>query len=143
MDDTPPDLAPEPEPLDLGAFSVSLAVTDLDASRRFYAALGFREVGGDPEAGWLMITNGATNLGLFAGMFERNILTFNPGLRGDHLPATDFTDVRVIQERLRAAGIDLVAEAEPGSTGPASITLLDPDGNAILIDQFLDAPDAG
>ena len=137
MDDAPfPDPPDElPSTLELGAFSISLAVADLEASRRFYEALGFVVTGGDADEGWLILKNGESTLGLFHGMFERNILTFNPGLTNGMAKLESFTDVRVIQERLQDAGLTLTTTAD-GEAGPASITLTDPDGNDILIDQF-------
>lgn len=124
-----------PGSLELGAFSVSLSVADLDASRAFYEALGFVATGGAAEAGYLILKNGETTLGLFHKMFEGNILTFNPGLTNRMERIERFTDVREVEARLDAAGIELQTRAE-GAQGAASITLVDPDGNAILIDQF-------
>ncbi len=120
--------------MELGCFSVSLAVKDLRASRAFYEKLGFTVYAGQADHGYLIMQNGQTNIGLFQGMFEGNILTFNPGWDQNAGEVTPFTDVRDIQMQLQKAGISLVTEAEPGE-GPASITLIDPDGNAILIDQ--------
>lgn len=127
-----------PGTLELGAFSVSLNVADLAASRKFYEAVGFVVTGGDPEQGYLMMRNGEATLGLFHGMFEGNILTFNPGLTGRMERVRQHTDVREIQRTLRNAGIELGESVAPdaGDSGPAHITLTDPDGNAILIDQF-------
>ncbi len=120
----------------LGAFSMSLNVKDLDASVSFYRALGFEVAGGAVEQGWLILREGDTVLGLFAGMIEANTLTFNPGwTQGAENVAGDFDDVRAIQARLKAAGLALEQECDPEGTGPAHITLFDPDGNAILIDQ--------
>ena len=121
--------------MDLGAFSVSLAVKDLAASREFYEKLGFTPIGGDPEQNWQILRNGNHVLGLFQGMFDANILTFNPGWdqSGDEIES--FTDVRDIQRSLRSQGIDLISEADETTTGPASLMLSDPDGNQILIDQ--------
>ncbi len=121
--------------MNLGAFSVSLAVTDLSKSKAFYENLGFSVFAGDAEAGYLMLKNGEHVLGLFQGMFEKNILTFNPGWdqHGNNLES--FDDVREIQAQLKASGLSLSAEAEPESSGPASVMLEDPDGNQILIDQ--------
>lgn len=119
----------------LGAFSVSLSVKDLQASRDFYTALGFSDMGFDPEHGYLIMKQGDTLIGLFQDMFEGNILTFNPGWDPEANELDEFLDVREIQERLDAAGIELVERADPDSEGPAHITLTDPDGNAILIDQ--------
>ena len=121
--------------MNLGAFSVSLAVKDLEASRTFYATLGFSDMGGDPAHGFLIMKNAQHIIGLFQGMFEGNILTFNPGWDQSARETADFTDVREIQATLKAAGLTLDTEADPGTTGPASLTLRDPDGNTILIDQ--------
>ncbi len=123
--------------MDLGAFSISLAVKDIAASRAFYAHLGFAEVGGDAAQGWLILRNGTTSIGLFQGMFEGNLITFNPGWDAAAEPLEDFEDVRTIQARLKAAGLALTQEADPDSNGPAHIALTDPDGNAILIDQHV------
>ncbi len=123
--------------MELGAFSISLTVEDLEASRVFYEKFGFEVVGGDPSENWQILRNGDHTIGLFHGMFERNILTFNPGWdrKGDTLDA--FTDVRELQRRLKAKGVQLVSEADADSTGPASFVALDPDGNAILVDQHI------
>jgi catechol 2,3-dioxygenase-like lactoylglutathione lyase family enzyme len=123
--------------MELGAFSVSLSVRDLQASRSFYETLGFAEFHGDASQGWLIMKNGTTVIGLFQGMFERNMLTFNPGWDGDAQPVERFTDVRAIQRHLREHGVPLTQEADEGSTGPASIMVLDPDGNPILFDQHV------
>jgi len=125
-----------PGSLELGAFSISLTVADLDVSRAFYEKLGFVVAGGDPEADYLILKNGETTIGLFHGMFDQNILTFNPGLTNRMERIAAYTDVREVQADLEAAGVELVECPEVGSTGPASITLVDPDGNPILIDQF-------
>lgn len=134
-----------PGTLDLGAFSVSLSVADLDTSRAFYEHLGFEVTGGSTDDNYLILVNGPAVIGLFQGMFEGNVLTFNPGLRvptgGDPMPSVgDFTDVRDIQARLREAGIELEEDTDPDGEGPAHVTLVDPDGNAILIDQFAPRP---
>lgn len=123
--------------MDLGAFSVSVAVEDLEASRAFYEKLGFDSMGGDPDHGYLIMKNGTTLIGLFQGMFEGNILTFNPGWDSSASEVNPFTDVREIQAALTEAGIDLneTVSDDAGADGPAHITLTDPDGNAILIDQ--------
>ena len=123
--------------MELGAFSVSLAVKDLAASRAFYEALGFEAFHGEATQGWLILRNGAATIGLFQGMFERNILTFNPGWDADAQPLDAFTDVREIQRALKAAGIRLEMEAEEATTGPASVVIEDPDGNQILFDQHV------
>jgi catechol 2,3-dioxygenase-like lactoylglutathione lyase family enzyme len=109
--------------MDLGTFSVSLSVKDIAASRKFYETLGFSAIDGHMEQGWIILENGDAKIGLFQGMFEGNILTFNP------------TDARGIQKTLKAAGIPLLVEADEATTGPAHLTFTDPDGNAILIDQ--------
>lgn len=121
--------------MELGAFSVSLAVKDLAASKAFYEKLGFAAVGGDAEQNWLILRNGDHVLSLFQGMFEDNILTFNPGWSQTGAELESFTDVRDIQRELKRSGISLSSEAEEGSTGPASVMVSDPDGNQILIDQ--------
>ncbi|MCA8943630.1 MAG: VOC family protein [Planctomycetes bacterium] len=121
--------------MQLGNFSVSLSVQDLAESRAFYEKLGFTPVGGQPEHNWLILQNGTTTIGLFQGMFEGNLLTFNPGWdhRKEHLD--EFTDVRELQRRLEAQGVQLHSRADESTTGPASFTLSDPDGNVILVDQ--------
>ena len=121
--------------MDLGAFSVSLAVRDLEASRAFYERLGFKAFHGDAGQGWLMMKSGAVVIGLFQGMFERNILTFNPGWDQDAQPVDPFTDIRELQARLKAAGATIEPEVDEASTGPASFVISDPDGNPILVDQ--------
>ena len=121
----------------LGAFSISLTVKDLAASKAFYEKLGFEDLGGVPDQDWVILSNGQTVIGLFQGMFENNILTFNPGWDQAAQPLDAFDDVREIQKRLMAAGISLDSEAHEATSGPASITLTDPDGNAILIDQHV------
>lgn len=123
--------------MQLGAFSVSLAVKDLAASRAFYEKFGFEVAGGDASQNWLILRNGPHVLGLFQGMFEQNILTFNPGWDQHAQPLGEFTDVRELQKQLEAAGVELLSRADEDGTGPASLTALDPDGNPILIDQHL------
>lgn len=133
-----------PGTLDLGTFSISLTVGDLDRSRAFYEHLGFEVTGGSPDERYLIMVNGSAVIGLFQGMFERNILTFNPGIA---LPVESwdeletFTDVREIQRQLQEAGLDLGETTDPDGTGAAHITLVDPDGNPILIDQFRARPE--
>lgn len=123
--------------MDLGAFSVSLRVSDLAASRAFYETLGFQVTGGQAEEGWLILVNGTTIIGLFHGHVTENVLTFNPGLDNSMAEVPGFTDVREIQRRLEEAGVELERRVDPEQAeGPAHITLRDPDGNAILIDQF-------
>lgn len=121
----------------LGAFSVSLSVKDLNASRTFYEALGFEVFAGEPEKNYLILKNGDTLIGLFQGMFENNILTFNPGWDQNAQTLSDFDDVRDIQRRLKEKGIALTTEADESTTGPASFVVVDPDGNAILVDQHV------
>jgi len=123
--------------MELGAFSVSLAVKDLQASRRFYEKLGFTSFAGDPSQNWLILKNGDRVIGLFQGMFERNILTFNPGWDQDAQPLESFTDVRELQKELKAQGTEFVAEADEATTGPASFIVVDPDGNPVLVDQHV------
>ncbi|MFQ5530626.1 MAG: VOC family protein [Gemmatimonadota bacterium] len=123
--------------MDLGAFSVSLAVKDLQASRSFYEYLGFEVFGGEASQNWLILKNGDHTIGLFQGMFEKNILTFNPGWDNGANALETFMDVREIQRQLKARGINLQNEADESTTGPASLFVVDPDGNPILIDQHV------
>lgn len=123
----------------LGNFSVSLAVKDIAASRAFYEKLGFRQVGGDGK-GYLILQNDGSTIGLFQGMFPKNTLTFNPGWDRTCATLKDFDDVRDIQRELRAKGLTLAMSTEDAGTGPAFITLEDPDGNPVLIDQHVDRP---
>ena len=125
-----------PGELELGALSISLAVADLDASRAFYEALGFVVTGGAAEADYLILKNGESTIGLFHQMIDRTTLTFNPGLTPRMERLGSFTDVRDIAEALERAGVTVEQAIEPGSEGPGSITVIDPDGNPILIDQF-------
>ena len=121
----------------LGAFSISLSVKDIATSKEFYEKLGFSEFGGDATQNWLILKNGHTVIGLFQGMFPKNMLTFNPGWDGDAKSVDEFEDIRKIQKKLKAAGIKLETEADQATSGPASIMLSDPDGNPILIDQHV------
>jgi catechol 2,3-dioxygenase-like lactoylglutathione lyase family enzyme len=123
--------------MQLGAFSISLAVKDIAASRDFYEKLGFEVTGGDADQNWLILKNGEAIVGLFQGMFDRNILTFNPGWDQSAQRLDSFADVRELQRRLKVAGLALTTEADDSTTGPAHITLVDPDGNPILIDQHV------
>jgi lactoylglutathione lyase len=123
--------------MELGTFSISLAVKDLQASRQFYEKLGFASFAGDPSQNWLIMKNGDHVVGLFQGMFERNIMTFNPGWDGNAQPLAAFTDVRELQRRLRADGMQFVSEADESTTGPASFMVVDPDGNPVLFDQHV------
>jgi catechol 2,3-dioxygenase-like lactoylglutathione lyase family enzyme len=118
----------------LGAFSISLAVKDLAASRAFYEKLGFAGFGGDGK-NWLILKNGSTVIGLFQGMFEKNMLTFNPGWDQDAKNLPEFEDVRELQKKLKASGVSLMVEADEATTGPASFIAVDPDGNPVLFDQ--------
>lgn len=121
--------------MDLGAFSVSLSVKDLAASREFYGKLGFEPVGGDATQNWLILRNGDHVIGLFQGMFERNMLTFNPGW-DQHCNETDsFTDVRDIQAALKKHEMAFASEADAATSGPGSFMVIDPDGNPIMVDQ--------
>lgn len=119
----------------LGAFSISLAVKDIAASRAFYEKLGFTAFGGNQDQRWLIMKNETTLIGLFQGMFDKNMLTFNPGWDSDAKELASFDDVREIQRQLKASDVTLVAEADESTTGPAHIVVVDPDGNQILIDQ--------
>ena len=123
--------------MELGNFSVSLAVKDIEASKRFYEKLGFTVFTGDQAQNWLIMKNGEHAIGLFQGMFEKNILTFNPGWNSEAQPLGDFTDVRELQRQLKDRGIDMISEADESSTGPASFMIVDPDGNPILVDQHV------
>jgi lactoylglutathione lyase len=125
------------EVMELGAFSISLAVKDLQASRQFYEKLGFAAFAGDPTRNWLIMKNGDGVIGLFQGMFDKNILTFNPGWDSNAQTLASFTDVRELQRRLRAQGVQFVSEADESTTGPASFVVVDPDGNPILVDQHV------
>ena len=125
------------QPTTLGAFSVSLAVKNLQASQAFYEKLGFQAAGGNAAQNWLILRNGTVTIGLFQGMFNGNILTFNPGLGRDAQAVESFTDVREHQRRLKSNGLTLMTEADEKGTGPASFMLADPDGNMILIDQHV------
>ncbi len=123
--------------MQLGAFSISLAVKDLAASRAFYEKFGFTLFAGDPAQNWLILKNGDHVIGLFQGMFEKNMLTFNPGWDSNAQKLASFTDVRELQRRLKAEGVTLQTEADESTTGPASFVAVDPDGNPILVDQHV------
>ena len=123
--------------MELGAFSVSLAVKDIEASRSFYEKLGFKVFMGDAAQNWLILKNGDCVIGLFQGMFEKNILTFNPGWDSNAQPRAEFTDVRELQRQLKAQGVPLQQEADESTRGPASFVAVDPDGNPILVDQHV------
>lgn len=123
--------------MELGAFSVSLAVKDLETSKAFYEKLGFTAFAGDASQNWLILKNGDATIGLFQGMFEKNILTFNPGWNSDAQPLGEFTDVRELQLQLEESGVEILTRADEGSTGPSSFVIADPDGNPILFDQHV------
>ena len=123
--------------MELGAFRSALAVADIEASRVFYEKFGFEVIGGDATENWLILQNDGHTIGLFQGMFERNILTFNPGWDSAARTLDTFIDVRELQRQLKAEGVDLVSEADENGTGPASFVALDPDGNPILVDQHV------
>ncbi|MCA9989963.1 MAG: VOC family protein [Anaerolineales bacterium] len=123
--------------MQLGAFSISLTVKDLTASQAFYEKLGFSVFGGDASQNWLILKNGDHVIGLFQGMFEKNMLTFNPGWDNNANRLESFTDVRAIQRRLKEQGVSLLTEADESTTGPASFIVIDPDGNPILVDQHI------
>jgi lactoylglutathione lyase len=121
--------------MQLGAFSISLAVKDIHASKAFYEKFGFKSFGGDIAQNWLILKNGDHIIGLFQGMFPNNILTFNPGWDQDAKNLESFTDIRELQRQLKAKGVAFVTEADESTTGPASFMAADPDGNTILVDQ--------
>ena len=123
--------------MQLGAFSISLAVKDIEASRAFYEKFGFKVFAGDASQGWLILKNGDHAIGLFQGMFEKNILTFNPGWDSNATALGAFDDIRELQRHLKAQGVELTSEADETTTGPASFTAVDPDGNPILVDQHV------
>src|SRR2546423_12561882 len=123
--------------MNLGAFSISLAVKDIEVSRKFYEKFGFKVFAGDASHNWLILKNGDHVLGLFQGMFDKNILTFNPGWDNNAQKVSAFTDVRELQRQLKAQGVQLVNEADENTLGPASFLVMDPDGNPILVDQHV------
>jgi catechol 2,3-dioxygenase-like lactoylglutathione lyase family enzyme len=123
--------------MDLGTFSISLAVKDIGASREFYEKLGFEVFGGDASQNWLIMKNGDHAIGLFQGMFEKNTLTFNPGWDSDARELDTYTDVRELQRHLKDQGVELISEVDESTSGPASFMVADPDGNPILVDQHV------
>jgi catechol 2,3-dioxygenase-like lactoylglutathione lyase family enzyme len=123
--------------MELGAFSISLSVKNIEASRSFYEKLGFEAFQGDVSQNWLVMKNGDHVIGLFQGMFEKNLLTFNPGWDQNAQALEAFTDVRELQRQLKADGVEFESEAEENTTGPASFMIVDPDGNPILVDQHV------
>ena len=126
--------------MELGNFSVSLAVKNLSASREFYEKLGFRVKGGDAAKNWLILQNDTSTIGLFQGMFDKNTLTFNPGWDRSSKTLADFDDVREIQRTLKSRGLTLTVQADESTSGPAFLMLMDPDGNPILVDQHVPSP---
>jgi catechol 2,3-dioxygenase-like lactoylglutathione lyase family enzyme len=123
--------------VELGAMSISLAVKDIKASKAFYEKLGFKAFFGNVEKNWVILRNGDHVIGLFQGMFSRNTITFNPGWDSDAQPLAAFTDIRVLQQQLKAQGVELAVAADESSTGPASFMVIDPDGNPVLVDQHV------
>lgn len=123
--------------MSIGAFSISLAVKDIEQSKLFYQKLGFNVIGGEQSQNWLIMRNGDNSIGLFQGMFESNIMTFNPGWDKDCQPLESFTDVRQLLAQFKSQGVDITSESVENSSGPANFTMVDPDGNAILIDQHV------
>ncbi len=119
----------------LGAFSISLSVKDIHASKAFYENLGFETMGGNMDQNWLILKNGDAIIGLFQGMFPNNIITFNPGWDQNAKPVDPFDDVRAIQKDLKSKGVTLTTEADETTTGPAHLILIDPDGNVVMLDQ--------
>ena len=123
--------------MQLGAFSISLAVKDIDASRAFYEKFGFKSFGGDIAKNWVILKNGDHVIGLFQGMFDKNTLTFNPGWDQSASKLASFTDVRELQRQLAAQGVEIVAGADASTQGPAFFMTIDPDGNPVLVDQHV------
>jgi predicted enzyme related to lactoylglutathione lyase len=132
--------AQERKTMELGNFSVSLTVKDIKASKAFYEKLDFKEVGGKLEQNWIVLQNGNTKIGLFQGMFDKNMMTFNPGWTQDKQTLTDFQDVRDLQRTLKARGLTMTTEADESTQGPAHFVLTDPDGNTLLFDQHVPSP---
>jgi predicted enzyme related to lactoylglutathione lyase len=130
----------ETRSMQLGNFSVSLTVKDIEASKAFYEKLDFVQVGGVLEQNWVILQNGTTTVGLFQGMFENNLMTFNPGWNKDKETLKEFDDVRELQRTFKDRGITMVTEADESTKGPASFVITDPDGNTILFDQHVDSP---
>lgn len=125
--------------MQLGAFSISLTVKDINASIAFYKKLGFENLGGELAQNWVILKNGTTVIGLFQGMFDKNMLTFNPGWDQNAQALSAFTDVRALQKQLKSEGIEMLTEAEESGSGPASFVVADPDGNPILVDQHVNS----
>ena len=133
-------IATEHKRMELGNFSVSLAVKDIKASKAFYEKLDFKVVGGNLDQNWIVLQNGSARIGLFQGMFDKNIMTFNPGWTTDKQTLPDFVDVRELQNTLKARGLTLATEADETTDGPAHFTVTDPDGNSLLVDQHVPRP---
>lgn len=128
------------EPMKLGSFTLCLAVKDIAASKAFYEKLDFKEVSGNIEQHWLVVQNGTTKIGLFQGLLDRNVMTFNPGSTPERETLKDFQDVRELQHMLKERGVKLLSEADEKTDGPASFKVLDPDGNPIYVDQYVSKP---
>jgi predicted enzyme related to lactoylglutathione lyase len=126
--------------MEFGNFSISLAVKDIKASKAFYEKLDFKVVGGNLDQNWIVLQNGSARIGLFQGMFDKNIMTFNPGWTKDKQTLPDFMDVRELQRTLKARGLTMTTEADEATDGPAHFMVVDPDGNAILVDQHVPRP---
>jgi catechol 2,3-dioxygenase-like lactoylglutathione lyase family enzyme len=135
-----PTPATEKKAMEFGNFSVSLAVKDIMASKAFYEKLDFKVVGGKLEQNWIVLQNGSTTIGLFQGMFDKNLMTFNPGWTKDKQPMADFQDVRDLQRSLKARGLTMAVEADEKTDGPAHFMVTDPDGNTLLVDQHVPRP---
>jgi lactoylglutathione lyase len=136
----PSSFAQEIKPMELGNFSVSLAVKDIKASLAFYEKIGFKPVGGKLEQNWIVLQNGSTKIGLFQGMFSKNLMTFNPGWSQDRMALERFQDVRELQRAFKAHGLAMVVEADETTQGPAHFVVTDPDGNELLFDQHVPSP---
>lgn len=136
----PHTIAQEIKPMELGQFSVSLAVKDIRASLAFYEKLGFQRVGGQLEQNWVVLQSGSTKIGLFQGMFPKNMMTFNPGWGPSRQPLERFQDVRELQRTFKARGLMPALEADEKGSGPAHFVLVDPDGNSLLFDQHVPSP---
>ena len=132
--------AKEKKPMELGSFTLCLLVKDIKASKEFYEKLDFKQVSGKLEQKWVVLKNGNTKIGLFQGLIDKNLMTFNPGQTSDKETLKDFADVRELQHAFKERGIELKTEADETTKGPASMSLTDPDGNEILFDQYVDSP---
>jgi lactoylglutathione lyase len=135
-----PNQTMETKIMELGNFSLSLVVKDIKLSKAFYEKLDFKEVGGKLEQNWIVLQNGAVRIGLFQGMFDKNIMTFNPGWNSDKQTLTKFQDVRELQRTLKSRGVAMLIEADESTEGPAHFTLADPDGNQLMFDQHVASP---